>query len=119
MPLGDDDLDGHSLRRRDDDSTFVRIAIRRPTADASPPLPYPAPSRWRDALHDGDTDPDAVDVATLDDGTIRRDDNAHADRKGHELDVAPDPDPRTIDVPGIPELYERFWEEIPKPRIEP
>lgn len=43
MPLGDDDLDGHSLRRRDDDSTFVRIAIRRPTADASPPLPYPAP----------------------------------------------------------------------------
>jgi len=48
-----------------------------------------------------------------------RDDNAHEDTKGHELHVAPDPEPEYIEFPGIEELYERFWDEIPKPRFGP
>lgn len=56
---------------------------------------------------------------TLDDGTIRRYDNAHEGTKGHERHVAPDPEPETIDFPGIELLYERFWDEIPKRRFGP
>ncbi len=63
--------------------------------------------------------PDAVDGPTLDDGTIRRYDNAHEDTKSHELHVAPDVEPEDIEFPGIVELYDRFWEEIPKARIDP
>jgi hypothetical protein len=56
---------------------------------------------------------------TLDDGTIRRYDNAHEDTKGHELHVAPDPEPRTVEFPGILDRYERFWDEVPKSRSGP
>ena len=56
---------------------------------------------------------------TLDDGTIRRYDNAHEDTKGHELHVAPDPEPRTVKFPGILDRYERFWDEVPKSRFGP
>jgi hypothetical protein len=52
----------------------------------------------------------------LEDGTVRRYDNAHEDTKGHERYVAPDPEAELIDFPGIEELYERFWDEIPKTR---
>ncbi len=51
---------------------------------------------------------------TLDDGTIRRYDNSHEDTKGHELHVAPDPDPERIQFPGMVELWDRFWNEIPE-----
>ena len=51
---------------------------------------------------------------TLADGTIRRYDNSHEDTKGHELHVAPDPDQDIITFPGMVELWERFWSEIPK-----
>jgi len=33
--------------------------------------------------------------------------------------VAPDPEPEFVEFPGIEELYERFWDEIPKPRFGP
>jgi len=47
-------------------------------------------------------------------GTIRRYDNSHEDTKGHELHVAPDPDPDSITFPGMVALWERFWSDIPK-----
>ena len=112
MSLTDDDLDGHSLTRRYDDSTFVRIAIRRTPGDTYP-------SGWRYVLHYGTTDPDAADVPTLEDGTIRRYDNSHEDTKGHELHVAPDPTPKIIEFPGMAALYKQFWAEIPKSHIDP
>jgi hypothetical protein len=111
MPLTDDELDGHSLRRRYADDKFVRIQIRRTTDDTYP-------SGWRYALHYGAVNPDTVDVPTLEDGTIRRYDNAHEDTKGHERHVAPDPEPDTITFPGMVALYERFWDEIPKPQLD-
>ena len=46
-------------------------------------------------------------------------DNAHERTKGHERHVAPDPEPERIEFPGIEELYEQFWDEIPKPRFGP
>jgi len=45
-------------------------------------------------------------------------DNSHADTKGHELHVAPDPEPEIIEFPGMVALWERFWSEIPKPEFE-
>lgn len=51
---------------------------------------------------------------TLEDGTIRRYDNSHERTKGHELHVAPDPEPNRIEFPGMVGLRERFWNEIPK-----
>ena len=67
--------------------------------------------------HYGSLVPDPPE--TLDDGTIRRHDNAHEDTKGHELHVAPDPEPRTVKFPGILDRYERFWDEVPKSRSGP
>lgn len=112
MGRTDDDLDGYSFQRRYDDGTYVRIMIRR-TDDAA------YPSGWRYALHYGAVDPDDVDGPTLEDGTIRRYDNAHEDTKGHELHVTPDPEPIDIEFPGMAALYEQFWDEIPKPRVDP
>jgi hypothetical protein len=74
-------------------------------------------SRWRYTLHYGALAPDPPE--TLADGTIRRYDNAHEDTRGHDRHVAPDPDPETIQFPGMVDLYERFWNEIPKPRFGP
>jgi len=54
---------------------------------------------------------------TLDDGTIRRYDNAHEATKGHELHVAPNSEPTQIDFPGIVTLWDRFWSEIPKSEL--
>lgn len=112
MSPTEDELDGHTLRKRYADGVFIRLMIRR-TSDAA------YPSGWRYALHYGAVAPDAVDGPTLDDGTIRRYDNAHQDTKGHELHVAPDPESEDIDFPGMVELYDRFWEAIPKARIDP
>ncbi|MDG5818670.1 DUF6516 family protein [Natronococcus sp. A-GB7] len=61
------------------------------------------PSRWAYKLHYGETEPDPP--RTLDDGTIRRYDNSHEDTKGHELHVAPEPDPDIITFPGMIELW--------------
>lgn len=107
-----EDMDGHTLVHHYRDGTFIRIMIRRTAADAYP-------SGWRYTLHYGAIDPDEVDSPTLADGTIRRYDNAHEDTKGHERHLAPDPEPETVVFPGMIELYQRFWEEIPKPRIVP
>lgn len=60
-----------------------------------------------------------VQSETLDDGTVRRYDDAHGDTKGHELHAAPDPEPKTVEFPGMEALYERFWDEIPVPRFGP
>jgi hypothetical protein len=49
---------------------------------------------------------------TLTDGTIRRYDNAH------ELHVAGQPT-QTIQFPGMVDLYERFWSEVPKSAFDP
>ena len=68
-------------------------------------------------FHYGSLVPDPPE--TLNDGTIRRCDNAHEDTKGHELHVAPDPEPRTVEFPGILDRYERFWDEVPKSRFGP
>ena len=74
------------------------------------------PSGWRYTFHYGAL---TAGPETLDDGTIRRYDNAHERTKGHERHVAPDPEPERIEFPGIEELYEQFWDEIPKPRFGP
>ena len=112
MDIAEDDLDGHTLQRRYEDGTFIRIMIRRTTADTYR-------SGWRYALHYGALDSAAVDVETLDDGTIRRYDNAHEDTKGHELHIGDDSEPIDVEFPGMVELYVQFWAEIPKHRVDP
>jgi len=112
MSLTEDELDGHTLRKRYTEGVFIRVMIRR-TSDTA------YPSGWRYALHYGAVSPNAVDEPTLDDGTIRRYDNSHEDTKGHELHVAPDSEPYAVDFPGMVELYDRFWDEIPKARLDP
>lgn len=104
-----DDLDGYERTKIYEDGTLVRISIRR-TEDE------PYPSGWRYTLHYGALTPSPE---TLEDGTIRRYDNAHEDTKGHELHVAPDPEPEHVEFSGMEELYERFWDEIPAPRFGP
>jgi hypothetical protein len=104
-----DGLDGYTDARVYEDGTVVRVSIRRTDSETYP-------SGWRYTLHYGAL---AAGSQTLEDGTIRRYDNSHEDTKGHELHVAPDPEPKQIEFPGIEELYERFWDEIPKPRFGP
>lgn len=104
-----DDLDGYERTNVYEDGMLVRISIRR-TEDAI------YQSGWRYTLHYGAL---TSGRETLEDGTIRRYDNAHEDTKGHELHVAPDPEPRYVEFPGMEELYERFWEEIPVARFGP
>lgn len=104
-----DDFDGYERTKIYEDDTLVRISIRR-TEDES------YPSGWRYTLHYGALTPGSE---TLEDGTIRRYDNSHEDTKGHELHVAPDPEPKAVDFPGIEELYEQFWDEIPTIRFGP
>lgn len=111
MVVTADDLAGTDRRILYDDGTFVRMAVRR-TADAT------YSSGWRYALHYGARNPDAIEVPTLADGTIRRYDNSHEDTKGHELHIAPDPEPTIIKFPGMVELYEQFWSEIPKSPVD-
>lgn len=105
-PAADDDLDGLSRGRTFPDGTVVRVFCMR-TADEA------YPSGWAYSLHYGALEPDPP--RTLADGTIRRYDNAHENTKGHELHVAPDPEPERIEFPGMVALWERFWSEIPKP----
>ena len=104
-----DDLDGYDDTTVYDDGTVVRISIRRTEDEAYP-------SGWRYTLHYGALHPGSK---TLEDGTIRRYDNAHEATKGHECHVAPDPEPEPIEFPGMAALYERFWDEIPKPGSGP
>jgi len=107
--LTGDDLDGVSEVRKYPDRTVVRVFCLRTDRDAYP-------SGWGYKLHYGATEPDPP--RTLADGTIRRYDNSHEDTKGHELHVAPDAEPDSITFPGMVELWERFWDEIPKPEFE-
>jgi len=104
-----DDLDGVDRSHVDDDGTLARLSIRRTDDDADP-------SGWRYTLHYGAF---TSGQETLDDGTLRRYDNAHEDTKGHELHVAPDPEPQDVEFPGMAALYERFWDETSKSRFGP
>lgn len=104
-----DELDGYARSDVYEDDTVVRVSVRRVDEAAYP-------SGWRYTLHYGALEPGPE---TLEDGTIRRYDNAHEDTKGHERHVAPDPEPEYIEFPGMVALYERFWDEIPKPRFGP
>lgn len=104
-PPTDDDLDGLSDSVKYSDGTVVRVFCMRTDRDAYP-------SGWAYKLHYGATVPDPP--RTLEDGTIRRYDNSHERTKGHELHVAPDPEPMGIEFPGMVELWNRFWNEIPK-----
>ncbi|MFC6941162.1 DUF6516 family protein [Salinirubellus sp. GCM10025818] len=92
------DLDGYADVTVYEDGTVVRISIRRTSDDA-----YPSGRRY--TVHYGAL---TAGPETLDDGTVRRYDNAHEETKGHERHVAPDPEPERIEFPGIEELYERF-----------
>jgi hypothetical protein len=109
MDLTDADLDGYTKAKVYEDETVIRVSIRRTESSTYS-------SGWRYTLHYGKLSPDSE---TLEDGTIRRYDNSHEDTKGHELHVAPDTDPKQVEFLGMEELYERFWDEIPKPRFEP
>jgi len=102
-----DDLDGINKRELYDDNTLIRVFIMRTDDDAYP-------SGWAYTLHYGTTNPTD---GSLEDGTIRRYDNAHEDTKGHELHLAPDPDPIPIDFPGMLTLWNQFWSEVPKPEF--
>ena len=104
-----DDLNGYSNATVYPDGTVVRISVRRTEDEAYP-------SGWRYTFHYGAL---TAGPETLDDGTIRRYDNAHERTKGHERHVALNPEPERIEFPGIEELYEQFWDEIPKPRFGP
>ncbi|MDF9744707.1 toxin-antitoxin system TumE family protein [Natrinema salsiterrestre] len=104
-----DDLDGYSRSHVYEDGTLVRLSIRR-TDDGA------YPSGWRYTLHYGRL---TSGPGTLEDGTLRRYDNAHEDTKGHERHIAPDPEPQLIEFPGMAALYEQFWDEIPKQRFGP
>jgi len=107
--LTGDDLDGVSEGRKYPDGTVIRVFCMRTDRDAYP-------SGWAYKLHYGTTEPDPP--RTLEDGTMRRYDNSHEDTKGHELHVAPNPDPDIIKFAGMVELWERFWSEIPKSEFE-
>ncbi len=107
--LTDDDLDGMNETRKYPDGTVIRVFCMRTNHDAYP-------SGWAYKFHYGMAG--ANSSRTLDDGTIRRYDNSHEDTKGHERHVAPKPDPDIIEFPGIVELWERFWNEIPKSAFE-
>lgn len=109
MGLPADELDGYERSHVYPDGTVLRISVRRTDDPAYP-------SGWRYTFHFGALTPGPE---TLDDGTIRRYDNAHEDTKGHELHEAPNPEPKSVEFPGIEELFERFWDEIPKSRNEP
>lgn len=100
-----DDLDGISRTKRYSDGTLVRVFVMQTAQDTYR-------SGWAYKLHYRTTEPNPPE--TLDDGTIRRYDNSHEDTKGHELHVAPDPEPTVIEFPGMVDLWERFWGEIPK-----
>lgn len=105
----EDELDGVTRIKKYEDCTVVRVFVMRTTQDAYP-------SGWAYKLHYGTTEPNPPE--TLQDGTIRRYDNSHEDTKGHELHVAPDPEPKSIAFPGMVELWNRFWSEIPKDEFD-
>jgi len=108
-PPTSDDLDGVNKSKKYPDETVVRVFCMRTAEDAYP-------SGWAYKLYYGTTRPDPP--RTLEDGTIRRYDNSHEDTKGHELHVAPDPEPTIIEFPGMIKIWQRFWDEIPKAEFE-
>ena len=105
----DAELDGVQEVKTYPDGTVVRVLCMRTNREAYP-------SGWAYKLHYGATEPNPPH--TLDDGTIGRYDNSHEATKGHELHLAPDPDPEIIEFPGMGERWERFWSEIPKAEFE-
>ncbi|WP_248909608.1 toxin-antitoxin system TumE family protein [Halocatena marina] len=104
----EDELDGYRGQQRYPDDTVVRVFCMRTTDETYA-------SGWAYKLHYGVLEPTEE---TLDDGTIRRYDNSHEDTKGHELHVAPDPEPEIIEFPGMVELWNRFWTEVPNDEFE-
>jgi hypothetical protein len=72
-------------------------------------------------------DLDGYDDATVyEDGTVvrvsvrRTDDDAYPSGWRYTFHYgALTAGPENVEFPGIEELYERFWDEIPKPRFDP
>jgi hypothetical protein len=91
-PPSVEDLDGVSQIRKFPDGTVVRVFCTRTRSEAYP-------SGWAYTLHYGALEPDVP--RTLEDGTIRRYDNAHEQTKGHELHAAPNSEPQQIAFPGM------------------
>ena len=106
--LIDDNLDGVSKGQKYPDGTAVRVFCMQTDRDA-----YPSGCAYK--LHCSATDPDPP--RTLADGTIRRYDNSHEGTKGHELHIVPEVELEISDFPAMVELWERFWNEIPKPEV--
>ena len=104
-----DALDGLQRTTSYEDGTLVRVFCMRTNRDAYP-------SGWAYKLHYGRTEPNPPE--TIAGGTIRRYDNSHEATKGHELHVAPQSEPEIIAFPGMTELWNRFWSEIPKSEFE-
>lgn len=111
-PIMDGPAGGRRPRRRERRAEISRRHGRPRVLHADEAYP----SAWAYSLHYGTLEPDPP--RTLDDGTIRRYDNAHEDTKGHELHVAPNPEPKQIDFPGMAALWRQFWNEIPKLEID-
>lgn len=105
----EDDLDDISRVEMYEDGTIVRVFVMRTTQSTYP-------SGWAYKLHYRTTEPNPPE--TLADGTIRRYDNSHEDTKGHECHEAPDPEPTSIEFPGMVALWDRFWNEIPKEEFD-
>lgn len=105
----EDELDGISRVQKYADGTLVRVFVMRTERESYQ-------SGWAYKLHYGAVE--ANPPETLDDGTICRYDNSHESTKGHERHVAPDPEPESIEFPGMVELWEQFWAEVPKERFE-
>jgi hypothetical protein len=103
-----DSFDEYESTTMYENKTVVRISIRRTAA-----------THTRRGGDTRSTTTLAPSSETLDDGTIRRYDTAHETTKSHERHVAPDSEPEIIEFPGIEELYERFWNEIPKSQFGP
>ena len=105
----EDDLEGINEIETFADGTLVRVFVLRTSREAYP-------SGWAYSLHYGSRKPHPS--LTLDDETILRYDNSHEDTKGHELHKAPDLEPKRIEFPGMVELWDRYWSEIPNERFK-
>lgn len=84
-----DELDGYSIATVYEDSTVVCVFVRRTDDDVYP-------SGWRYTFHYGGL---TAGPDTLDDGTIRRYDNAHEDTNSHELHVTLPPGAEAYRIP--------------------
>ena len=99
-----DDLDGISRVGKYADDTVVRVFVMRTERDVYS-------SGWAYNLHYGATEPNPP--ATLEDGTIRRYDNAHEhpDAGWHHRHVGGD-EPEAVEFEGLEAHLRRFRQEV-------